>query len=183
MKLLDILVKELKEWPEHADIAYQSWVDNEIYFLGSDGMQITDKDDYYSKYTADVRGEKGEVTKEEWLAAKQSSGLHYLCPTCNCPYKDKFDARYCCELETILIYSCTGCGRNHTSFESADICCRSTSKNSKVDVKTVLYAAFDLLNSHREISDNEYTIAGGHSLDDIEGLLQDYIEQNDITGF
>lgn len=179
MKLLDILLKELKEWPEQATAAAQSEADREIYFLYP-SVRYSHAD-YYSNHTADVRGWMGKVTKEEWLAAKQlSRTLHYLCPTCNYPYKDEFDARHCCELETIRIHSCTDCGRKYTSYESAEICCRSISKKSKVDVKTVLYAAFDLLNSHREISDNDYTHVGSNSLDDIAGLLQDFIDQNEI---
>ena len=177
MKLLDILVKELKEWPEGATHAWPSDVNLLIYF-GSDQRMIPRHTmRYHHRCRFDDR-----VTKEQWEAATSKMYL-YHCPTCNYPYKDEFDARHCCDLHITEGYVCNHCHTPHISKEGADICCRSTSKTSEVDVKTVLYAAFDLLNSHREMSENDYTIEGNNSLDDIAGLLQDYIKQNNITGF
>ena len=70
MTLLEILVKELNEWPNEAEIAYQFHYNRGITFLRSEHPQWVSN--YYSNYTADERGESVRVTREEYLAAKEA---------------------------------------------------------------------------------------------------------------
>lgn len=63
MKLLDILARELKAWPEGVDSVWQSSCDNEIYF-------DADVPTFYTSLNAEDSGTQGAViTRAEWLAA------------------------------------------------------------------------------------------------------------------
>lgn len=63
MKLVDILARELKVWPEGVDSVWQSSCDNEIYF-------DTDVSPFYTSLNAEDSGTRGAViTQAEWQAA------------------------------------------------------------------------------------------------------------------
>lgn len=63
MKLVDILARELKAWPEGVDSVWQSSCDNEIYF-------DTDVPPFYTSLNAEDSGTQGAViTQAQWQAA------------------------------------------------------------------------------------------------------------------
>lgn len=63
MKLVDILARELKVWPEGVDSVWQSSCDNEIYF-------DSDVPPFYTSLNAEDSGTQGAViTQAEWQAA------------------------------------------------------------------------------------------------------------------
>ena len=63
MKLVDILARELKVWPEGVDSVWQSSCDNEIYF-------DTDVPPFYTSLNAEDSGTQGAViTQAQWQAA------------------------------------------------------------------------------------------------------------------
>lgn len=66
MKLLDILARELKAWPEGVDSVWQSSCDNEIYF-------DSDVRPFYTSLNAEDSGDRGAViTQAEWQAAVEA---------------------------------------------------------------------------------------------------------------
>lgn len=66
MKLVDILARELKVWPEGVDSVWQSSFDNEIYF-------DADVRPFYTSLNAEDSGDRGAViTQAEWQAAVDS---------------------------------------------------------------------------------------------------------------
>ena len=70
MTLLEILVKELDEWPAGAEFAFQFHYNSCITFMRSEHPRWVSN--YGSKYTADESGEHVRVTREEYLAAKEA---------------------------------------------------------------------------------------------------------------
>ena len=63
MKLVDILARELKAWPEGVDSVWQSSFDNEIYF-------DADVRPFYTSLNAEDSGDRGAVIAQaEWQAA------------------------------------------------------------------------------------------------------------------
>lgn len=63
MKLVDILARELKVWPEGVDSVWQSSCDNEIYF-------DSDVPPFYTSLNAEDSGTQGAViTQAQWQAA------------------------------------------------------------------------------------------------------------------
>ena len=70
MKLVDILARELEEWPVGRKTAYQSNVDDEIYFDERGGINGC-KDNQYlpSRMLADDL-QTAEVTENDWQAAR-----------------------------------------------------------------------------------------------------------------
>ena len=63
MKLVDILARELKVWPEGVDSVWQSSCDNEIYF-------DADVRPFYTSLNAEDSGARGAViTQAQWQAA------------------------------------------------------------------------------------------------------------------
>lgn len=63
MKLVDILARELKAWPEGVDSVWQSSCDNEIYF-------DADVPPFYTSLNAEDSGTQGAViTQAKWQAA------------------------------------------------------------------------------------------------------------------
>ena len=70
MTLLEILVKELDEWPNGAEYAYQFDYNTCITFMRSEHPRWVSN--YGSKYTADENGELACVTREAYLAAKEA---------------------------------------------------------------------------------------------------------------
>lgn len=63
MKLVDILARELKAWPEGVDSVWQSSCDNEIYF-------DADVAPFYTSLNAEDSGTQGAViTQAQWQAA------------------------------------------------------------------------------------------------------------------
>lgn len=70
MTLLEILVKELNEWPNGAEFAFQFDYNTCITFMRSEHPRWVSN--YGSKYTADESGELACVTREEYLAAKEA---------------------------------------------------------------------------------------------------------------
>ena len=71
MNLLDILLKELKEWPAGAEFAYQFHYNNCVTFE-REASPVWVRN-YYSRYTADgPRGESHKVTHEEFLAGRKA---------------------------------------------------------------------------------------------------------------
>lgn len=69
MKLVEVLAKELKEWPSYAKIAYQSCVDSEIYFNHKLG-HCSSESNFYAEVIATDRDE-ASVTKEQWQAERE----------------------------------------------------------------------------------------------------------------
>ena len=70
MTLLEILVKELNEWPKGAEVAYQFHYNRCITFERTEHPKWVSN--YCSNYTADESGEDKRVTREEYLAAKEA---------------------------------------------------------------------------------------------------------------
>lgn len=69
MKLVDILARELTEWPETVNFYYQSRIDSEIYANYPRGAN--DPEDFYPKHKiiAEDRFD-AEVSKKEWQSAR-----------------------------------------------------------------------------------------------------------------
>lgn len=66
MKLVELLAKELKEWPEGVVRAWQSGCDNEIYFDGANAAM------FYTSLHADDSGYLGsKITRKQWQAERE----------------------------------------------------------------------------------------------------------------
>lgn len=66
MKLVQLLAKELKEWPEGVVRAWQSGCDNEIYFDGANSEM------FYTTQHADDSGYSGSrITRKQWQAERE----------------------------------------------------------------------------------------------------------------
>lgn len=66
MKLVQLLAKELKEWPEGVVRAWQSGCDNEIYFDGANAEM------FYTSLHADDSGSLGsKITRKQWQAERE----------------------------------------------------------------------------------------------------------------
>lgn len=66
MKLVQLLAKELKEWPEGSVRAWQSGCDNEIYFDGANAEM------FYTSLHADDSGSLGsKITRRQWQAERE----------------------------------------------------------------------------------------------------------------
>ena len=102
MTLLEILVKELDEWPNGAEVAYQFHYNRCITFRRSEHPQWVSN--YYSKYTADERGEGKYITREEYEAAKKALTKPVETPDENLPVPSYDDVvRYMELLEHFLV--------------------------------------------------------------------------------
>lgn len=66
MKLVQLLAKELKEWPEDCDEIWQSAMDREIYFEGGDHGYFE-----LSNAASDRSYEGAHVTREQWQAERE----------------------------------------------------------------------------------------------------------------
>lgn len=66
MKLVQLLAKELKEWPEDCDEIWQSAMDREIYFEGGDHGYFE-----LSNAASDRSYEGAHVTKSQWQAERE----------------------------------------------------------------------------------------------------------------
>jgi len=73
MKLVDILARDLSEWPESVRYIDQSDVDGQIYF-DDDDQQIFLEAPSGSKGIFHFGGER--VTQEEWESARAARGMH-----------------------------------------------------------------------------------------------------------
>ena len=102
MTLLEILVKELNEWPDGAESAFQFHYNRCITFMRSERPQWVWN--YYSNYTADERGEGKLVTREEYEAAKEALTKTVETPDENLPVPSYDDVvRYMELLEHFLV--------------------------------------------------------------------------------
>lgn len=69
MKLVDILARELTEWPKTVKFYYQSRVDSEIYANDPDGAG--NPEDFYPKHEIIAEDRiNAEVSKKEWQSAR-----------------------------------------------------------------------------------------------------------------
>lgn len=66
MKLVQLLAKELKEWPDDCDEIWQSAMDREIYFEGGDHGYFE-----LSNAASDRSYEGAHVTREQWQAERE----------------------------------------------------------------------------------------------------------------
>lgn len=66
MKLVQLLAKELKEWPDYCDEIWQSAMDREIYFEGGDHGYFE-----LSNAASDRSYEGAHVTREQWQAERE----------------------------------------------------------------------------------------------------------------
>lgn len=68
MRLVELLARELEEWPEGADCVWQSEVDMEVYFGAGESCF-----EFFATEAADDRGYPDDavgVTREEWVAER-----------------------------------------------------------------------------------------------------------------
>lgn len=66
MKLVQLLAKELKEWPDDCDEIWQSAMDREIYFEGGDHGYFE-----LSNAASDRSYEGAHVTREQWQSERE----------------------------------------------------------------------------------------------------------------
>ena len=102
MTLLEILVKELNEWPDGAEIAFQFHYNRCITFMRTEHPRWVSN--YCSNYTADEAGESIVVTREEFIAAKEALTKPVETPDENLPVPSYDDVvRYMELLEHFLV--------------------------------------------------------------------------------
>ena len=102
MTLLEILVKELNEWPKGAEVAFQFHYNRCITFMRSEHPRWVSN--YCSNYTADESGEDIRVTREEYEAAKEALTKQVETPDENLPVPSYDDVvRYMELLEHFLV--------------------------------------------------------------------------------
>ncbi|AIA64997.1 hypothetical protein AVV44_gp241 [Cronobacter phage S13] len=70
MNLVDVLINNNVSWPANADTAYQSAIDNEIYFRTKNGGLVHRTGRGYIPL-CDNRGQKGMITYREYAQRKK----------------------------------------------------------------------------------------------------------------
>ena len=127
MKLVDILARELKVWPEGVDSVWQSSCDNEIYF-------DTDVPPFYTSLNAEDSGTQGAViTQAQWQAAvdalnadkcEHSYANNIGCPECielNAPKVVEWDGVGDPPVGTVCEYDARPSGKGEPLFVTVEV--------------------------------------------------------------